>query len=125
MTQRWAKFQTKIESEVNPILAQAGYILREDGPNEDNNGFLYMYEKDSTHRISIDVLKGMSVVAGSVKNFNCVRVEMTEGYLKALIGKATNTNIFLQQGWIWVSDEELDQCIEEISNGLKAYFETH
>jgi hypothetical protein len=125
MKQEWTKFQAKVQSEIYPILSQMGYKLQEAGNYEDNGGYLLIYEKDSENRIFIDVIEGMAVEAGTIKDFNVVRVELSKGYLKTLIGKASDTNMYLRDGWIWTNEDELDQCIEEIVNGLKIYFDTH
>ena len=124
MKQTWAKFEEKVQSEIYPILSQRGYKFQEGGLNEDNGGYLLIYEKNQKDLIFIDVIKGMAVEALTIKHFNCVRVELSKGYLKMLIGKASDTNMYLRDGWIWATEEDLDQCLEEIANGLKAYFDT-
>jgi hypothetical protein len=123
MANQWAEFQLKAESSITPLLFEKGYILQMKEQDEGNKGILYIYRKDSTHRISIDLLRGKSVESGTIRNFNCVHVELPEGYLKTLLGMSSNENIYLRDGWIWTTESELEKCVEEIALGLKSYFE--
>jgi hypothetical protein len=119
MQEQWARYKAMVQSRLQPILGDVGYTLKEEGINEDNGGYAYMYEKDASNRISIDVLKRTTFVAGEARDFNWLRVGLRKGYLKELIGAASDTDMYLHDGWIWVTEDELARCIEEIATGLK------
>lgn len=122
MKPEWLNLQEKVQSELQPILNQGGYSFQRAGSTENSNDFVMWYEKDSTHRILIDVLKWTGTEAGVQQDFNWLRVDIGGHYLKELMGIASETNMHLHDGWTWITEEELDQCIDEIASGLKSYF---
>lgn len=123
MKSTWLQLEAKVQSELQPILVQAGYSFRRSGATENNDDIVIFYEKDSTHRILIDAMEVSVYESGVSKTFNWLRVDVNGKYLKELTGTASETDMYLFDGWIWVNDEELDQCIQEIGKGLRAYFE--
>lgn len=125
MIEKWEKFQKETRAELQPILVLEGYTLVESGIIEDNDGFLFMFENENNRRIAIDVVEQITFEEGMLRKFNWLRVDIAGKYLKEFVDGALDTNVYLQQGWIWVNDEELDKCIAEIAEGFKTYFAAH
>lgn len=132
MGQDWSKFRAKVESELQPIVLQAGYHFvpeqsgppDEDDPLEAPDAFAFWYEKEGVRPMSIEALVQRDFKAGVSKYFNWLRVVIGASRLKVLMGIASETDLYLHSGWIWVTDDELDQAITEIAQGLKSYFES-
>jgi len=130
MGQDWSKFRAKVEAELQPIVIQAGYhfvpensgLPDEDDPLEGPDSFVFWYQKDQAPPIVIDALVWTKFEQGVIKYFNWLRVDIGAKRLRELMGVASETDIFLQVGWIWVTDEELAQDITEIAQGLNTHF---
>ncbi|MCA0455140.1 MAG: hypothetical protein LCI00_14290 [Chloroflexi bacterium] len=125
MKEKWDKFRKEVQSKLQPILDEAGYSFQRGSPTEDKDGFVMWYEKDSTHRLTVDVIEQTVYEAGIRKDFNWIRVDIAGRLLKQFVDVNLDSNVYLQQGWIWLTDEELVKCIEEISRELHKYFESH
>jgi hypothetical protein len=123
--EKWSPFWEAVEIRIEPVLEQAGFIRYEAGFSEEkpgeHPGFLYERATDGI-RAGVDALERVQYRDGRDHRFKWIRVRVGGHALRHIFPPSSFSSFYEQDGWVYVNQDQFDQCIDEIVMLLKRHF---
>src|SRR5688572_4961689 len=129
MTPAWIAYEEKVQMKLGPLLEKAGFhLLPADKPEETVPPVIYQRidpESGKPQNLIIDGITTKRFDGREPTRFNWLRVLLTflggPVYLRALDSQ-TSSDVYTSQGWIYTSEDELDQSINELADIVRRKF---